>query len=148
MDVNLQGAVANKGAYMQAAHVAGSPGLAVAFQMTQIEEAGTKKKKKKNSDAMADGKNNVDTHKVSNETLKSAGAEASKRSPGHNPGGVLHQRRKLPYSPVQMAIAGALIVAGIAYFTLYAKKRPDASLSDVAKLSTRTSSDDRTQRSK
>ncbi|KAA8521703.1 hypothetical protein F0562_012376 [Nyssa sinensis] len=75
----------------------------------------------------------ADTHKMSSEEVKSAGVEASKRPPGHNPGGVLHQRRKLPFSPYTMAIGGFLIAATVGYFTLYVKKKPEASASDVAK---------------
>jgi hypothetical protein len=34
----------------------------------------------------------ADTHKMKPEDVKAAGVEGSKRPPGHNPGGVLHQR--------------------------------------------------------
>ncbi|KAF9612652.1 hypothetical protein IFM89_003127 [Coptis chinensis] len=59
--------------------------------------------------------------------------DGTKRAPGHEAGGVLHQRRKLPYSPATMALGGFLIVAGIGYVTLYAKKKPEARARDVAK---------------
>ncbi|KAL5698978.1 hypothetical protein ACHQM5_029946 [Ranunculus cassubicifolius] len=78
---------------------------------------------------------NADTHKMNPEEVKAAGVEASKRPPGHHPGEVLHQRGKLPYSPYTMALGGFLIVAGIGYFSLYVKKKPEASVKDVAKVS-------------
>ncbi|GMY29171.1 Transmembrane protein [Fagus crenata] len=34
----------------------------------------------------------ADTQKMKPEDVKAAGVEGSKRPPGHNPGGVLHQR--------------------------------------------------------
>ncbi|CAL5358826.1 hypothetical protein CsSME_00048875 [Camellia sinensis var. sinensis] len=83
-------------------------------------------------------KKNADTHKMSSEEVKKAGVDSSKRPPGHNPGEVLHQRRKLPFSPYTMALGGFLIVATLGYFTLYAKKKPEASAGDVAKVATGT----------
>ncbi|KAF8393021.1 hypothetical protein HHK36_021262 [Tetracentron sinense] len=59
------------------------------------------------------------------------GADTQKRSSG----GVLHQRRNLPFSPMKMAIGGFLIAATIGYLTLYAKKKPEATARDVAKVS-------------
>lgn len=76
----------------------------------------------------------ADTHKMKPEDVKAAGVEASKRPPGHHPGGVLHQRSKLPYSYATMAISGFLITAAIGYFTLYVKKKPEATALDVAKV--------------
>ncbi|CAI9755602.1 unnamed protein product [Fraxinus pennsylvanica] len=82
-----------------------------------------------------DWRKNADTHKMSPEEVKSAGVEASKRPPGHNPGGVLHQRRSLPYSPYTIVLGGLAISGAIWYFTLYTKKKPEATARDVAKVS-------------
>lgn len=77
---------------------------------------------------------NADTTKMSPEEVKRAGVEGSKRPPG----GVLHQRRNFPFSPVTMALAGLLIVGTTAYIALYAKKKPEATAVDVAKVTTGT----------
>ena len=85
-----------------------------------------------------DWRNNADTHKMSPEDVRKAGVDNSKRPPGHSPGGVLHQRRNLPYSPTTMAVIGFAIAGSIFYFTLYAKKKAEASARDVARVSTNT----------
>ncbi|XP_073020837.1 uncharacterized protein [Primulina huaijiensis] len=82
-----------------------------------------------------DWRKNADTHKMSTEEMKKTGVDASKRPPGHNPGGVLHQRRGLPYSPYVMAAGGVAVVGTIWYFTIYLHKKPEASARDVAKVS-------------
>lgn len=76
----------------------------------------------------------ADTHKMKPEDVKAAGVEGSKRPPGQNPGEVLHQRRNFPYSYKTMAIGGLLISAAIGYFTLYVKKKPEATAKDVGKV--------------
>ncbi|KAL7605599.1 hypothetical protein Lser_V15G17676 [Lactuca serriola] len=76
----------------------------------------------------------ADTHKMSPEEVKKVGVESSKRPPGHNPGGVLHQRRSLPFSTTTMTVVGFLMAAGIGYSVLYAKKKPEATALDVAKV--------------
>ncbi|CAI9086968.1 OLC1v1020913C1 [Oldenlandia corymbosa var. corymbosa] len=88
--------------------------------------------------ANEDWRKNADTHKMSPEDVKRAGLEGSKRPPGQNPGGILHQRRSLPYSPMTMALIGLAITGSIAYFTLYSKKKPEATAGDVARVATNT----------
>ncbi|KAK2658954.1 hypothetical protein Ddye_005487 [Dipteronia dyeriana] len=95
--------------------------------------------------ANEDWKKNAETHKMSTEEVKNAGLEGSRRPPGHNPGGVLHQRRNLPFRPATMAAAGLLIVATIGYLTLYAKKKPEATAVDVAKVSANVATPEDTQ---
>ncbi|KAF8400517.1 hypothetical protein HHK36_013816 [Tetracentron sinense] len=87
----------------------------------------------------------ADTHKMGPEEMKSAGVEASKRPPGQQPGGVLHQRRNLPFCPKRMAVGGFLLIASIGYFTLYVKKKPEASAVDVAKVATGVAVPDNTR---
>ncbi|GFQ03539.1 hypothetical protein PHJA_002497700 [Phtheirospermum japonicum] len=82
-----------------------------------------------------DWRKNADTHKMSTEEMKKAGVEASKRPPGSNPGGVLHQRRSLPYRLTTITVVGSALVGAMWYFTLYTKKKPEASAIDVAKVS-------------
>ncbi|KAL1210399.1 hypothetical protein V5N11_006729 [Cardamine amara subsp. amara] len=85
-----------------------------------------------------DWKKTADTTKMSPEGVKAAGVESSKRPPGNNPGGVLHQRRNLPYSYTTMALAG-LAISGVAiYSVMYAKKKPEATATDVARVATGT----------
>ncbi|PIN12446.1 hypothetical protein CDL12_14943 [Handroanthus impetiginosus] len=79
---------------------------------------------------------NADTHKMSPEEISKAGLEASKRPPGHKPGEILHQRRSLPFSPLTVILVGSALVGTMWYFTLYAKKKPEASAVDVARVST------------
>ncbi|XP_071723949.1 uncharacterized protein [Rutidosis leptorrhynchoides] len=83
-----------------------------------------------------DWRKNAETHKMNSEQVKAAGVEGSKRPPGSNPGGVLHQRGKLPYSTTTMALTGLGIAGAVSYFVLYSKKKPEASAVDVAKVTT------------
>lgn len=78
----------------------------------------------------------ADTTKMSSEEVHRLGVEASKRPPGHNPGGVLHQRRSFPFGPVATTLTGILIIGTIGYFTLYAYKKPEATAGDVARVAT------------
>ncbi|KAK1288236.1 hypothetical protein QJS10_CPB19g00709 [Acorus calamus] len=66
-------------------------------------------------------------HRTTSDEEQTSGAERER-------GGVLHQRRRLPMSPMTMAVGGFVIVATIGYFTLYAKAKPDATPSEVAKI--------------
>ncbi|KAG4197975.1 hypothetical protein ERO13_A05G059800v2 [Gossypium hirsutum] len=83
-----------------------------------------------------DWRKNADTHKMSPEEVRATGLEGSKRTPGHHPGGVLHQRSKLPVSMTTMTIGGLLITAAIGYSVLYTRKKREASALDVAKVTT------------
>ena len=47
---------------------------------------------------------------------------------------VLHQRSKLPHSPLKLAIGGLPFVAVLSYFTLYTMKKPEARALYVAKV--------------
>ncbi|KAK9100194.1 hypothetical protein Scep_023624 [Stephania cephalantha] len=58
---------------------------------------------------------------------------------------VLHQRRNLPFSNTTMALTGFAIVLGVGYFVLYAKKKPEATARDVAKVATGVSDPEDTQ---
>ncbi|XP_017983204.1 PREDICTED: uncharacterized protein LOC108663468 [Theobroma cacao] len=83
-----------------------------------------------------DWSKNADTHKMSPEEVRAAGVEASKRPPGHHPGEVLHQRRKLPAPMTTMTIGGLLITAAVGYSVLYYRKKREATALDVAKVAT------------
>ncbi|PON99387.1 hypothetical protein TorRG33x02_049300 [Trema orientale] len=80
-----------------------------------------------------------------------AGAEEAKTtgqklaSPGQKSTEALHQRSKLPYCPLRMAIGGFAIALTLGYFTLYSKKKPEASALDVAKVVSGTSHPDNTR---
>ena len=49
---------------------------------------------------------------------------------------VLHQRKKVPFCPMRMAIGGFAAISVLGYFVLFANKKPEASALDVAKVST------------
>ncbi|KAL9239825.1 hypothetical protein vseg_014108 [Gypsophila vaccaria] len=85
-------------------------------------------------------KKNAATHMMSNEQIKAAGVEGSKRPPGHNPGEVLHRRSGLPFKVPTMALAGFAIVGVIGYGVLYSKKKSEADAMDVARVATNTAS--------
>ncbi|RAL37721.1 hypothetical protein DM860_000415 [Cuscuta australis] len=78
------------------------------------------------------------------ENVKPAGAAAGNQaspklpSPGQQHAGVLHQTRKASVCPAKMAAGGLAIAATIAYFTLYSKKKPEATAIDVARVATGT----------
>jgi hypothetical protein len=56
-------------------------------------------------------------------------------SPGRHSTEALHQRKKLPFCPIRMAIGGFAFTAALGYLVLYSKKKPEASAVDVAKVS-------------
>ncbi|KAL2502457.1 uncharacterized protein Fot_36305 [Forsythia ovata] len=66
--------------------------------------------------------------------------QASPRMPaaGQVKSEVLHQRSKLPFPPAKMAIGGFVVALTLGYFTLYSKKKPEATALDVAKVATGT----------
>lgn len=69
------------------------------------------------------------------EEVKGTGVGGPTRPPpGQNPGEVLHQTSKLPFGPMRMAVIGFAVAATIGYFTLYTKKKPEATAVDVAKV--------------
>ncbi|KAM1875299.1 hypothetical protein FF1_042779 [Malus domestica] len=92
-----------------------------------------------------DWRKTAETTKMSLEEVKRAGLQGSQRPPGHNPGGVLHQRRLVPFGPTAMAVAGFLVVGTIGYFTLYARKKPEATAGDVARVSANVASPEDTR---
>ncbi|KAF5813044.1 hypothetical protein HanRHA438_Chr03g0104771 [Helianthus annuus] len=54
---------------------------------------------------------------------------------------VLHQTKKgAPKSPISMMLCGFAVIGGLAYFTLYSHKKPEATALDVAKVATGTAS--------
>ncbi|KAL5547510.1 hypothetical protein UlMin_002741 [Ulmus minor] len=74
-----------------------------------------------------------------------AGSQGTKGpSPGQHSTEALHQRSKLPYCPFRMALGGFAAALTIGYFTLYSKKKPEASALDVAKVATGTSNPNNT----
>ncbi|CAK7353950.1 unnamed protein product [Dovyalis caffra] len=78
----------------------------------------------------ASWRKNAETHKMSPEEVKRTGVDGSRRPPGNNPGEVLHQRRKLPFSATTMAVTG---ICGVV-----CQEKPEASGHDVAKVATGT----------
>ncbi|KAG5559560.1 hypothetical protein RHGRI_009183 [Rhododendron griersonianum] len=75
---------------------------------------------------------------MSSSNVKGAEMDATPKmpSPGPHTKGVLHQRRKLPFCPARMAVGGFAIVLTLGYFTLYSKKKPEATAIDVARVAT------------
>ncbi|XP_047939060.1 uncharacterized protein LOC125186689 [Salvia hispanica] len=58
---------------------------------------------------------------------------------------VLHQQKKLPVCPAKAAIAGFAFMSVIGYFTLYTKKKPEATALDVAKVTSGTATPQNTR---
>lgn len=75
---------------------------------------------------------------MSSSNVKGAEMDATPKmpSPGPHTKEVLHQRRKLPFCPARMAVGGFAIVLTLGYFTLYSKKKPEATAIDVARVAT------------
>lgn len=57
-------------------------------------------------------------------------------SPGQHSTKILHQRSKVPFRPMSMAIGGIAIAAALGFSVLYSMKKPEASALDVAKVAT------------
>ncbi|KAI5676250.1 hypothetical protein M9H77_07200 [Catharanthus roseus] len=66
-------------------------------------------------------------------------------SPAQHNTEVLHQTRKIPYCPAKMAIGGFAVALSIAYFTLFSKKKPEATALDVARVTTGTATPQNTR---
>ncbi|GAB2300805.1 hypothetical protein Dimus_034838 [Dionaea muscipula] len=73
------------------------------------------------------------------------GVGGEKRPPGHQPGGILHQTKNVPFCPVRMAVGGVAMVAVVGYLVLYSKKKPEATAMDVARVTTGTATPDNTR---
>ncbi|KAK7281525.1 hypothetical protein RIF29_09602 [Crotalaria pallida] len=58
---------------------------------------------------------------------------------------VLHQRKKMPMSPITMAIGGFAATFVMGYIVLYSKKKPEASAIDVAKVASGMSTPENTR---
>lgn len=58
---------------------------------------------------------------------------------------VLHQRSKMPFCPARMALGGFAVAAVLGYFTLYSKKKPEATAVDVARVATGTATTENTR---
>ncbi|KAM0974231.1 hypothetical protein TB2_017095 [Malus domestica] len=65
-------------------------------------------------------------------------------SPAQHSPEILHQTKNAPFCPMKMAIGGFAVVVTIGYFTLYSKKKPEATALDVAKVITGTAHQDST----
>lgn len=74
-----------------------------------------------------------------------AAKQAKIPSPGQKSTEVLHQTRNIPHNPAKMAIGGFVVVLSIAYFTLYSKKKDEASAADVARVTTGTATPENTR---
>ncbi|KAL2338527.1 hypothetical protein Fmac_012973 [Flemingia macrophylla] len=71
--------------------------------------------------------------------------EGSSSSSQQHSTDVLHQRKKMPMSPMRMAIGGFAAITVLGYLVLYSNKKPEASAMDVAKVATGTSNTDNTR---
>lgn len=79
--------------------------------------------------------------------MKASGTEAAMKgahSAAQHSTEVLQQRKNMPFCPVRMAMAGFAIALTLGYFTLYSKKKPEASALDVAKVATGMASTENT----
>ena len=65
---------------------------------------------------------------------------------GMHQGQALHQTSKgAPKSPIRMMLGGFVVIGTLAYFTLYAHKKPEATALDVAKVTTGTANTENTR---
>ncbi|KAK4338558.1 hypothetical protein RND71_043045 [Anisodus tanguticus] len=80
-------------------------------------------------------------------TAAAAGNQTSPKlpSPGNMNTEVLHQTRRMSFYPAKAAIGGFAVAMTLAYFTLYSKKKPEASAMDVARVATGTSNPEHTR---
>nr|XP_009787250.1 PREDICTED: uncharacterized protein LOC104235228 [Nicotiana sylvestris] len=80
-------------------------------------------------------------------TAAAAGNQTSPKLPSatHMNTEVLNQTRKMSFCPAKAAIGGFAVAMTLAYFTLYSKKKPEATAMDVARVATGTSTTEHTR---
>lgn len=73
------------------------------------------------------GKTNADTTKMSPEEVDKLGLQGSKRPPGQNPGGVLHQRSGMTLQKAgayPVGLAALIVIGGVSAWAYYHRDQP------------------------